>query len=471
MEKLLIYSPGFAKDLLFTIWGIRAKSKRYGKYYKESIKFLRESEKWNREKLFEYQKEMLRKLFVEAFKCSEYYHAIFKKMGISILDIKKDNPFNILSTFPILEKDFLRNNLDLISNKCRKTFVHSKTSGTTGSPLLIPFDKKSWQFGFALQRRIYDWAGLPENFKVARFTGHFFISKYDLHLKRYWVTDYANGRLFMSTYHLNEKTIQYYVEKLNKFRPNLVEGYPSSIYILAKLIKRNKLKLNFDLYAVITTAETLLDIYRDTIEEVFNTKVIDQYASSEGAPVIAQCRYGKMHMFVESGIIEFLDLKKKDEDNIIDRKTVAKEGVVTSFANWKVPLIRYRIGDTFLVEDIKTFKKCKCGVDMPYVIKILGRINDIVYTPDRGYISIATELIFKHLYGKNIKSAQIIQKTPKDFVFKIVPEANFSELDIKSIIKKSKQVLGNVNVKIDLVNHIPIYGAGKYRAVIREFDI
>ena len=59
--------------------------------------------------------------------------------------------------------------------------------------------------------------------------------------------------------------------------------------------------------AITTTAETLYDYQRSIIQEFFQCKVYNQYASSEGSPFITECKSGSLHVNMDSGIFEFLN--------------------------------------------------------------------------------------------------------------------------------------------------------------------
>ncbi|MCY1690886.1 hypothetical protein OVA29_09590 [Exiguobacterium sp. SL14] len=78
------------------------------------------------------------------------------------------------------------------------------------------------------------------------------------------------------------------------------------------------------------------------IEDVFHGPVFDQYASSEGAPIVSECRFGQKHLHHEMGIIEL------DVDGEI---------LVTSFDTHGTPLIRYRVGDRMTLSQ----RTCSCG--------------------------------------------------------------------------------------------------------------
>ena len=93
--------------------------------------------------------------------------------------------------------------------------------------------------------------------------------------------------------------------------------------------------------AIITSAETLFDYQRETIEEVFGCPIFDQYGCAEQVVFVSQCEKGNYHIHPEFGFVEFL----RDDGN---RAQVGEPArlICTGFTNHAMPLIRYDIGDT-----------------------------------------------------------------------------------------------------------------------------
>jgi phenylacetate-CoA ligase len=255
--------------------------------------------------------------------------------------------------------------------------------------------------------------------------------------------------------------MEHYIDKLNQFKPNFLDGYPSAFYIIATYAIKNDLKINFKPIAITTTAETLYDYQREVIEKVFNCPVYNQYASSEGSPFITECKSGKLHVNIDSGIFEFLN--SNDEN--------AKPGeiarmVVTSFTNLKTPLIRYDILDSVLVGDNLS---CDCGCKMPIIEKIIGREDDLLWTKEKGYIG-RMDTAYKGLEG--ILQSQIIQINPNDFVINIIIDQSYTKEIEEKFIKNLKDRIGEkVNIKFKYVDAIPLGKNGKFEAVKRKFKL
>lgn len=258
----------------------------------------------------------------------------------------------------------------------------------------------------------------------------------------------------MSVYHIHPDNILDYVNELNRFKPDLIDGYPSVIYTMAKIINENNLPLKVRPKAISTTAETLHDFQREEIEKAFQCKVFNQYATSEGAPWIVECTKGNYHLWTDTGVFEFIN------ERPIDAFTKEAELVVTSFRALKTPLIRYRIGDTVRISTKE--RPCECDSHYPMIDEMLGRDSDMLYTVEKGYIT-APGAAYYGLQG--IFRSKIIQTSIDHVEMQIVPTREYSEVIEQKILRNLREVIGNVQVSIHLVDEIPLNKNGKFKAI------
>ncbi len=513
-KKIYYHAPYFIKVLILNIQALILYRNRYSGNFKhmlEEHKKLWQSDFYS---IRLYQQSVLREMLLECHDHSNWYRSVMEEKGITVDDIRSD-PEDALFRMPPLAKQQRRELAGdiMISEEKRPSTVSRTTSGTTGTPLMIKMDKDTQERTFAYLYRYYWSIGLPYKFRSARFTGNNIIPT-DQKKPPFWVQNYLERQLFMSSYHLSDENLRHYVRKLNRFKPHLLDGYPSTIFILARYIQSNNIKLDFKPLAISVTAETLYEEQRKTIEEVFQAKVFNQYASAEGSPMISECREGNLHMHLDTGYFEYrergnsgssaspgkgaasdpADLRKTGElkghhgmttqngsagnsaisgnngtgGNGDDESRIRlAELVVTGFRNRKIPLLRYEIGDYIEIEETGS---CACGCQMPLVKQIIGREDDFFVNEKGGLIGRVASVLFK--YAKHVSRGQIIQKKRSEFEILVEAEEGFGEEDEQVLIDRTREIMGaTAQVKIKVVDQIPTGAGGKLRAAIREFPL
>ena len=185
-------------------------------------------------------------------------------------------------------------------------------------------------------------------------------------------------------------------------------------------------------------------------------KVFNQYSASEPSIFWCDCEHGMLHENPESGISEIVD----DQDQPVSE---GESGTVVStfFGNPVMILIRYRIGD---LARRGSQNLCQCGRFMPRIDMVEGRVDDILYVSERGYVG-RLDPVFKGL--SNIIEAQIIQEDLNQIRVKLVPDAGYNEDINQQFIKNLRSKLGQeVRIIIETVAAIPRGPNGKFNSVI-----
>ncbi|SFD80761.1 phenylacetate-CoA ligase [Chitinophaga sp. CF118] len=463
LESIYYRSPSVIKNILVTLHQLYASSKWKGKDYDDDLIFYRKNGKKIQQELELIQLIQLRKLLEESLQFVDFYKQFYPLS--KNYDFSSDEQLMAFYyQLPVIEKKTFRTELNKFvnNNPRRKTVFYNKTSGTTGSPMTSPFDKASLIKSFSTWRRFYDFIGLPDRFKTIRFSGKIIVNPHAV-TPPFWVEDYSNRRLFLSSYHLKAEYMMHYLEKINEYKPHMIEGYPSAIFIIAKYGQKNNFKLSFKPMAISTTAETLYEEQREVIESFFGCKVYNQYASSEGSPLITECTCGHLHLNIDTGFFEFAHKGKDDSGWDIAEMTV------TSFRNLKTPLIRYKIGDLVQLSADGPETGCNCGSNFPYIRGVIGREDDLLFTREKGMIG-RMDTAYKGLEG--IEKSQILQISENEFVVKMVINADYNVVVKKKFDKNLRERLGNdITIKMETVEDIPLSSNGKFRAVVRLFKL
>src|SRR5690554_6357204 len=449
-ERLYKLLPHKLQNLLIAVYNKMAYKIRYGGDYK----FYREEKKKNRSltraELIALQKERYQSFIHFAMKHSAYYAKTLKNIeGVADID-------NIAS-LPIVDKEILRTHIDIIVVKSEEKFELHKTGGTTGKSLEVKYFARNTQERFAFLDDFRSRFGYELGKKTAWFSGKSLLTSKDIQKNRFWKTDTIHQVRYYSTFHIKNDYLKYYVEDLIKYQPEYFVGFPSTILEIATYGLAHGYQYPKDVTkAIFPTAETITIEMRKTIESFFQTKMYDQYASSEGAPFIFECTNGNLHLELQSGVFEVLD------EN--DQPTQSGRLIVTSFTTEGTPLIRYDIGDSITLEDRD--KTCNCGNNNPLVKEILGRIDDFVYSPENGKINIINIAnAIKDVKG--IVRYQIIQEELNKLNFNIVVDtAKYNKNEEKRFLKNWRDRVGTkMEIELKYVDEIPVEKSGKFRIV------
>lgn len=436
------------QNILTSLYGYKILNDRYGKYYKSKILELQK----RNDKSFDYysyQLEQLNTFLGYAKANSSYYSSVLGELELPIKSADE------LKRVSFLTKEDIRKNIDNIVTISTKKAVKSHTGGTTGKSLSIYYSKKDMQDRVAYLDYFKQQHGVHKGMKSASFMGKTIVP-INQKKKVFWRYNYPLKQLLFSSFHLTDENISYYIDKLNSFKPHSLDGFSSVMLTIAKYILKNNIKLDFKPLAIFPTAETLLDPDREIIEKAFNSKIRNQYASSEGAPFITECIKGSLHLNIDTGLFE-----KVEESDV-------SEIYVTSFSTHGTPLIRYKIGDSLEF----TSENCSCGVDTPIVKRILGRSTDFLYSEERGTISSANMSNTVKQLPYSVVGIQFVQTQLKKVEINIVPDKKlFKEEHIQEILKEMKYRLGeNMTFHVNLVDRLEISKSGKTRFIINKLD-
>ena len=405
----------------------------------------------------------LKKFYSEAFYFDE------KKIAEDISIIKEDflefsttrsNWFTRyknkpLESFPFLNKDDLINNLSEIATLHENKGVVSLTGGTTGASLKViytPEDIVERQAILDSFRGMYDYS-LGK--KTAWFSGKSIVSDKDIKNGNCYRDDWFNKIRFFSTFYIFENNFKIYWKALEDFSPEYIVGFPSSLFDICQVAYTRGLKFQGNIKVFFPTAESMLEEQKKVIQSVLGCAIVDQYASSEGAPFIIECPKGKLHINPYTGVFEVID----------ERGSPTQEGelVVTAFHTHGTPLIRYKIGDRIKLSEIGT--KCDCGSSFPLVDKIIGRNNDYIWSNERGRVNLGNiSNCTKDVNG--ILRFQVIQNETASITVKMITTNLYKNDDEKQFIRNMQDRVGNaMAINILKVDTIPREKSGKYSLI------
>lgn len=459
-ERVYSFLPIPLQDLAVSVKGWQLHRKRYGSgSFQQMAQILARNEQMSPQALAELQFSMFQDFAAHCYMRSPYYHNLWKSHGIQPGDIRQPDDIPLI---PIARKQDMRGRThEFLTEPVGREMTAVHTSGTTGSPLTVHFSADDIGRRYAFLERCRRWAGVGIGQKRASFTGRNLIPQRQTG-PPFWRHNYPGNQLLFSSYHLSRENLPAYVEALERFQPEIIDGYPSAIHIVADQILHGKGDggvRGLRPRAILVSAETVFPHQRQTIEAAFQAKLYNQYASSDGAPFVSECAQGQLHMHVDSGLIEILD----DNGDPAPPGQVGQM-VVTSFTTHVIPMLRFEIGDAAVPSARRA--PCACGLPLPVVDAIVGRGDDILFTPDRGFVG-RMDTVFKGV-PSTIIEAQIVQTAADIIVLRIVADrAAYKAEHGGKVVAEMRKKLGDVvTIRLEQVESIPRSANGKLRTVV-----
>lgn len=405
-------------------------------------------EGWQRQQL-----ESLRGLALDARRRVPYYRDLFDRLDI---DPARWTSLEDLNVIPELGKDdVIAAGERLLADNGPWLRFKGSTSGTTGRALRGWRDRASIAFEQAFVDRQAAWAGYRRGERRAWLRGDPVVPAAQAG-GPLWRMNRADNMLMLSSYHLTRENGAAYLTALQAFDPVMIQAYPSSISYLARWLEEHDLFYSGEaLRGIVTSSETLGVDDRRIISERFGCRVFDWYGAFERVAAIGTCEHGNYHVMEDYGRVEF----EHNDDGTANL-------IGTGFGNRSMPLFRYRADDVVVPAD--PAYRCPCGRSFRVVERVLGRVDDVIRTPDGRHV-VMLDWIFSGLSG--LMEAQVVQERLDEVRIRIVAGPEFGKREVLALDGRARDRLGErVNIRIERVAHIERTRNGKFRQIVSRLS-
>jgi len=399
------------------------------------------------------QYKKLKLIIKQAYENVPYYNKKFKNARIKPENIKSIKDINKL---PIITKDQIQSTQigNLLATNYKRHGEFRTTSGSSGLNLTIFIDKKTANIEEAIWTRALHQNGVRLRDKLAVITDprHFskktMLEQIKLHKKTH-----------ISIFDNPKKQI----ELLNNFKPDVIRGYTSSLILIAEELKNKTKKISPRL--IFTCAEQMHPKSRQMLKSVFNnSEIFDNYACSEFGLLAWECSSHKgYHINSDSIFIEVL----KNEEPVGPEER--GEIICTSLTNLTMPLIRYRIGDV----GIRSKEECPCGVTLPMMKLVEGRVDDFLRTTKGELISPTIFYPYPFENMEMIKQFKVTQERKDKLKIELVVKENTKIVKqiFEHATKQIQQSFGkDMKVDFQILDKINLDSNGKLRKIISLID-
>ena len=433
------------------------KRRKYGKVLSRT--------QWrSREDVLAEQTRSLKALINHAYETVPYYRRIFDERGLTPVDIRSPED---LTKLPILSKrDILSHKEEMVSTGIPREKLIPYMSGGTGDQITFYVTKEQLSWELAAEFRAYGWADYRVGDKCVMFWGSpIDIAKTEALLKQ--ATSAIERVKVINTYIISEDAMNSHVETLRAFKPDVIKGYASSVYMMAKHLN-DKGITDIRPRTIVTSAEMLFPHYRDEIESAFECKVYDYYGSREIGALAAECeKHDGFHISAENVLMEFI----RDGEHVNEEET--GQILVTNLRNYGMPFIRYEIGDV----GRPTTRVCECGRGLPLIQSLEGRSSQFmaVYDKEQGKVvpvsTAAPGIIGNLLMYVPVDSYRVVQESLEKVTIQVVAGEGYSQKDTDFLVNHLHEYLGDsIAINVEKLSYLPPLPSGKRSVFISKIN-
>ena len=414
--------------------------------------FAAQAERWDAERIREYQLAELRRVLTLAYEKTDYYKQTFRSAGFQPGDLKS---LEDLERLPTIDKVAVRENWERMLTRpiTDRSVDLVTTGGTSGEPMRFYMSSSRHAPEFAHLTNCWNRVGYQPGDVFAVLRGKVISKPTD---GMYYQYDPLFRYHYYSTFHMSPDDLRKYLAHMNEVQPKFLHAYPSSLFALVEFASAEKLTLPKSLRAVLFESEAMFPHQRELFKNKLSVRTFSCYGHSEKLVMAAQCESSEeYHVAPSYGFCEVL----KENGT---RAHVGERGEITGtgFINDVMPFIRYRTGDGV----VRGGDKCKsCGRHHMMLREIQGRWGQefLVCRDGQTLISMTSLNLHDDTFDGIIRF-QFQQSEPGKAVLKLVSTKTNGAKDPVRFQRHFAPKLGHgLDLDVQFVNEIPLTRVGK----------
>lgn len=375
-----------------------------------------------------------------------------------------------LGAWPLLTKEMLKADESRFHAERRLPSVEATTGGTSGLPLRLRRSLVSLNAEqFFLDRMLAPSGVSFAAGRVAVLRGDDVKDPADAQAPfgRY---DQGGRRLVLSSAHLNDRSIAWYVDELRRFAPDFLWAYPSTLSSLIRLLDADELELSIPL--IVTSSETLFVNEANLARERLGARIIDYYGQAERVALASDTgsgyRFDPLYGTVE---LEPLPVHVDGDRASADGEEATASILGTGHWNSAMPLIRYATGDLIRYRpsgQTGQLERIASGLEPFEGIK--GRSSDYLISPDGGVL-VGIDHLPRGL--ADVMRMQVRQPTATEVeVLLVTSDGALSDGDRVTLdASVARKIPPSMTVTIEVVDELPRTPAGKTPFVVRAVEL
>lgn len=422
----------------------------YGGTFRATRALLARTERMSLEEIAAWQDGQVRDLVAWAYARAPYYRRVLDAAGVKPADVRGAAD---LVRLPFLTKEVLREQHDdLVASGFPAARERVSTGGTSGEPMRFLIDRdrsaKEWAF------MTWQWGRVGYRPGMRRAVLRGALVQDDRLHEWHPLLD----ELVLSTFRLSARTLDAYLEKIERYRPDFLHAFPSSAEHLARLLRDVPVSRRPRFKALLLGSENVYPAQRAFLEDAYGCRVYAWYGHSEKCLLGGGCESSDdYHLYPEYGVLEVVD----------DNGARVQPGEIgtlvgTGFMNRVMPFLRYKTDDraTLVAEP------CACGRPYPRVRAIEGRWHGERLFGDGGRVFSMTALNTHSAAFDRVARFRIRQERPGEATVLVVPAAGYGEADRRAVKDEyDMRAGGTVRFTVVEVDDLPLTGRGKFKFI------
>lgn len=341
---------------------------------------------------------------------SPMYRKLFAGIPVDTMMTREE-----FETLPFTTKQDLRDaypmGMQCVPND-RIVRVHS-SSGTTGTPVIIPYSAQDIEDWAVMFERCYQFAGVTPEDRI-QITPGFGLWTAGLGFQA------GAERLGAMVIPTGAGNTDRQLQLMRDLKATVLTSTSSYALVIAEEVDKRGLKDQICLRRGIFGSERWGDKIRERIYETLGIEFFDIYGLTEiyGPGIAIDCsKHTGMHYFNDYLYIEIID---PDTGKVLPDGEQG-EIVITTYRKEAAPLIRYRTRDISRIIP----GECPCGSHFPRLDRIVGRSDDMIKVKGTNIYPSQVEEILKNIDGFSSEYRIILEN--RDLRDRMIVQAEMKE--------------------------------------------
>ncbi len=373
-------------------------------------------------RIAEMQWQQVQACVAHAREASEFYRRRLEVSGVDEI-----TPERFLRLAPLTRDDVMSSWATIRTTTRGAGIVRRRSGGSSGRSIQIPLDRAAYCWYVAGTWRGLQWWGTDYADRGAIILGSGATG-----LRRIAVRarDCVMGWLRLPVTTRFDQEAPQVLDRIGRFGPAFLYGYPSSVDRLAGVIKARGWRSPRTLKVIVLTGEPVYAFQRQSIEQAFQCPVAEEYGSGELGCMAFQCPEHTLHITAENVFLEIAPAGPAPNGG-------GERILATHLRNRRFPLIRYETGDVGAIGA----DPCRCGRGLP-ALRMLGRLDDcLVGRCGPELARPRVEEFFGALPAPLRGRVQVVHQRPGHLAFR-VERGDAQSGDLRQVMARGAEVFG-----------------------------